>query len=225
MDCYWCRRLGSSLYQRASLRLLIPRGDNVFPLCIKWWSSLAFLTRSRLLRISLSGIKMMSLIGCPAWLKWKETGVGSLSWRWFKMDWRCSPNRSLSWPFRFVFPMYSSGIRHLHLLHCIIVSGQRIVKYSIKTVSMTSRLLIRHSNRNRGIETRSNLSRCLFICLVPQKAVESQRTCELFEYCKKKTKTDKQTCFFSSFLTKNLSYGASLPSSSLPSLSPSSSCL
>ena len=141
------------------------------------------------------------------------------------MDWRCSPNRSLSWPFRFVFPMYSSGIRHLHLSHCIIVSGQRIVKYSIKTVSMTSRLLIRHSNRNRGIETRSNLSRCLFICPVPQKAVESQRTCELFEYCKKKTKTDKQTCFFSSFLTKNLLYGASLPSSSLPSLSPSSSCL
>ena len=163
MDCYWCRTLGSILYQRALLRLLIPRGDNVFPLCIKWWSSLAFLTRSRLLRMISSGIKMMSLIECPAWLKCKETRVGSLSWRWFKMDWRCSPNRSLSW--HLVFPMYSHPA--LHLLHCIIVSGQRIVKYSIKTVSMTSRLRIRHSSRNRGIETCSNLSRCLFIRLVP----------------------------------------------------------
>ena len=37
IDCYWCRRLGyrSIAYQRALLRLFIPRGDNVFPLCIK----------------------------------------------------------------------------------------------------------------------------------------------------------------------------------------------
>ena len=104
MDCYWCRTLGSILYQRALLRLLIPRGDNVFPLCIKRWSSLAFLTRSRLLRMISSGIKMMSLIECPAWLKCKETRMGSLSWRWFKMDWQCSPNPSLSW--HLVFPMY-----------------------------------------------------------------------------------------------------------------------
>ena len=32
MDCYWFRRLGSNLYQRASLRLFIPKGDVVFPL-------------------------------------------------------------------------------------------------------------------------------------------------------------------------------------------------
>ena len=30
-------------------------------------------------------------------LKCKETGVGSLSCWWFKMDRRCSPNRSFSW--------------------------------------------------------------------------------------------------------------------------------
>ena len=35
MDCYWFRRLGSILYQRASLRLFIPNGDVVFPLCTK----------------------------------------------------------------------------------------------------------------------------------------------------------------------------------------------
>ena len=134
MDCYWCRRLGSILYQRASIRLFIPRHDDVFPLCIKWWSSLGFLTGSRFLRMSSSGIKMTSLIECPAWLKCKETGVGSLSWRWFKMDRRCSPDRSLSW--RLVSPMYW----HLNLLHWIkgplLVSGQRIVKYSIKIVSI-----------------------------------------------------------------------------------------
>ena len=126
MDCYWCRRLGSILYQRASIRLFIPRNHDVFPLCIKWWSSLGFLTGSRLLRVSSSGIKMTSLIECPAWLKCKETGVGS--------DRRCSPDRSLSW--RLVSPMYW----HLNLLHWIkgslLVSGQRIVKYSIKIVSI-----------------------------------------------------------------------------------------
>ena len=35
MDCYWLGRLGSILYQRALLRLFIPNGDVVFPLCIK----------------------------------------------------------------------------------------------------------------------------------------------------------------------------------------------
>ena len=48
---------------------------------------------------------------CPAWLKCKEIGVGSLSCWWIKMDRRCSPNRSVSW--RLVSPMYL----HLHLLH------------------------------------------------------------------------------------------------------------
>ena len=142
------------------------------------------------------------------------------------MDRRCSPNRSLSWPFRFVFPMYSSGIRHLHLLHCIIVSGQRIVRYSIKTVSMTSRLLIRRSNPNRGIETRST---CLVVSLYVLSLKKQRNPRGHANYLnivkKKKPKTDKQTCFFSSFLTKNLLYGASLPSSSSPSSSPSSSCL
>ena len=103
MDCYWRRRLGGILYQRPSSRLFIPRGDNVFPLCIKWAYE-TFLTGSRLLRMSTSGIKMTSLIDCPAWLKCKETGVWSLSWWWFKMDQQCSPNRSLSW--RLVSPMY-----------------------------------------------------------------------------------------------------------------------
>ena len=43
IDYYWWRRLGSILYQRASSRLFIPRGDDVFSWCIKW-TSLAFLT-------------------------------------------------------------------------------------------------------------------------------------------------------------------------------------
>ena len=34
MDCYWYRRLGGFIYQGASSRLFIPRGNNVFPLCI-----------------------------------------------------------------------------------------------------------------------------------------------------------------------------------------------
>ena len=65
MDCYWYRRLGDIISQWTSSSLFIPRGDNVFSLCIKW-ASLAFLTASRLLRRSSSGIRMTSLIKCPA---------------------------------------------------------------------------------------------------------------------------------------------------------------
>ena len=92
------------------LKVRIVTTANVFPLCIKW-ACRAFLTASRLLRMSSSGIRITSLIECPAWLKCKETGVGWLSCWWFKMDRRCSPNRSFSW--RLVSPMYW----HLHLLH------------------------------------------------------------------------------------------------------------
>ena len=45
-----------------------------------------FLTASRLLRMSSSGIRMTSLMKYPACLKCKETGVGSVSCWWFKMD-------------------------------------------------------------------------------------------------------------------------------------------
>ena len=47
IDCYWCRRQGYSsiVYQQALSRLFIPKGDNVFPLCIKR-ASLAFLAAS-----------------------------------------------------------------------------------------------------------------------------------------------------------------------------------
>ena len=89
------RRLVGIIYHWASSRLFISRGDIVFPLCIKW--ARAFLTASRLPRMSSSGIRMTSLIECPAWLKCNETGVGSLSCWWFKMDLRCFPNRSFSW--------------------------------------------------------------------------------------------------------------------------------
>ena len=65
MDCYWYRRLGGIISQWTSSSLFIRRGDNVFSLCIKW-ASLAFLTASRLLRRSSSGIRMTSLIKCPA---------------------------------------------------------------------------------------------------------------------------------------------------------------
>ena len=94
MGCYWFRRLDGIIYQWDSSRLFIPWGDNVFPLCIKWGSR-AFLTASRLLRMSWSEIRMTWLIECPAWLKCKETGVGSLICWWFRMDRRCSPISSL----------------------------------------------------------------------------------------------------------------------------------
>ena len=32
MDCYWYERLGGIVYQLASSRLFLPRGDNVFTL-------------------------------------------------------------------------------------------------------------------------------------------------------------------------------------------------
>ena len=118
----------------------------MFSLCIKWWSSLAFLTRSRLLRISLSGIKMMSLIGCPAWLKWKETGVGSLSWQWFKMNRRCSPNRSLSW--RLVSPMYWHPAFTCLALHHRFWATYRKVLDKNRLNLMACRLRIRHSSRD-----------------------------------------------------------------------------
>ena len=35
MDCYLYKRLSGIIYQCASSRLFIPRGDNVFSLCIK----------------------------------------------------------------------------------------------------------------------------------------------------------------------------------------------
>ena len=47
VDCYWYRRLSDIIYQWASPRLFIPRGNNVFSLCIKW-ASRAFLTASQL---------------------------------------------------------------------------------------------------------------------------------------------------------------------------------
>ena len=39
MDCYWRRRPGGIIYQRASSRLFIPRGDDVFTVAayeFKW---------------------------------------------------------------------------------------------------------------------------------------------------------------------------------------------
>ena len=74
------RRPVGIIYHWASSRLFISRGDIVFPLCIKW--ARAFLTASRLPRMSSSGIRMTSLIECPARLKFKETGVGSLTCWW-----------------------------------------------------------------------------------------------------------------------------------------------
>ena len=125
MDCYWCRRLGSILYQWDSSRLFISRGENMFPLCIKS-ASLVFLTVSQLLRMSWSGIKMMSLIERPAWLECKETGVWSLSRWWFKMDRRCSPNRSLSW--RLVFPMYwHPAFTFVALHHCFWATYRKVL--------------------------------------------------------------------------------------------------
>ena len=66
MDCYWSRRLGGFIYQWASSRLFIPRGDNVFPLCIKW-ASRAFLTASRLLWTCWHFIYLKPLLVHSSW--------------------------------------------------------------------------------------------------------------------------------------------------------------
>ena len=60
--CHW----------RASSLSFMPNGCNVFALFIRW-ASRAFLTESRLLRMSSIGIRRTSLIEWPAWLKWSDT--------------------------------------------------------------------------------------------------------------------------------------------------------
>ena len=57
----------------------MPNGYKVLALFIKW-DSRAFLTESRLLRMSSMGIRWTSLMGWPAWLKCNETGVVMPSW-------------------------------------------------------------------------------------------------------------------------------------------------
>ena len=57
----------------------MPNGWKGLALFIKW-ASRAFLTESRLLRMSSMGIRWTSLMEWPAWLKCDETGVVMLSW-------------------------------------------------------------------------------------------------------------------------------------------------
>ena len=82
-------------------RLCMSSGCNILAL---QWASRAFLTESRLLRMSSIGMRWTSLIEWPAWLKCSDTGVGVLRCSWFMIERRCSPKRSLSW--RLVSPMY-----------------------------------------------------------------------------------------------------------------------
>ena len=100
--CHW----------RASSLLFMPDGCNVLALVIKW-ASRAFLTESRLLRMSSIGMRRTSLIEWLAWLECSDTGVVVMSCWWFKIELRCSPKRSLSW--RLVSPMYWRW----HFLHSI----------------------------------------------------------------------------------------------------------
>ena len=79
--CHW----------RASSLLFMPNGCNVLALFIKW-ASQAFLTESRLLRMSSIGMRRTSLIECPTW---------------------CFPKRSLSWG------LFSPMYWRWHLLHSI----------------------------------------------------------------------------------------------------------
>ena len=81
--------------------------------CFMRWASRAFLTESRLLRMSSTGMMRTLFIEWPAWLKWSDTVVVVLSCWWFRIERRCSPKRSLSW--RLVSPMYWRW----HLLHSI----------------------------------------------------------------------------------------------------------
>ena len=67
--CHWC----------VSSLLFMPNGCKDLALFIKW-ASPAFLTESRLLRMSSMGIRWTSLMEWPAWLKCDETGVVMLSW-------------------------------------------------------------------------------------------------------------------------------------------------
>ena len=103
---------------RASSLLFMPNGCNVLALFIRW-AYRAFLTESRLLRMSSIGIRRRSLIEWPARLKWSDTGVVVLSCWWFRIERRCSPKGSLSW--RLVSPMYwrwhlSHSIRYMRFL-------------------------------------------------------------------------------------------------------------
>ena len=57
------------------------------------WASRAFLTESRLLRMSSIGMRRRSLIEWPAWLKWSDTGVVVLTPK--KPRLFCLPHRML----------------------------------------------------------------------------------------------------------------------------------
>ena len=79
--CHW----------RASSFLFMPNGCNVLALCIKIkWASRAFLTESRLLRMSSIEMRLTSLIEWPAWLNCSDIGVVVLSCWWIRTERRCS---------------------------------------------------------------------------------------------------------------------------------------
>ena len=86
--CHW----------RASSLLFMPNGCNVLALFIRW-ASRAFLTESRLPRMSSIGMTRTSLIEWPAWLKCSDTSVVVLSCWWFRIERRCSPKRSFTLSF------------------------------------------------------------------------------------------------------------------------------
>ena len=100
----------------ASSLLSMPNGCNVLALFISLFiklASRAFLSESRLLRMSSIGMRLTSVIEWPAWLKCSDTGVGMLRYSWFTIERRCSPKPSMSW--RLVSPMYWRW----HFLHSI----------------------------------------------------------------------------------------------------------
>ena len=118
MGGLWLNKCQICHWRVSSLRFL-PNGCNVLALFIKW-ASRAFLTESWLLRMSSIGMRRTSLIEWPAWLKCSDTGVVVLCFWWFRIERRCSPERSKSW--RLVSPMYWCIVTNYdwwHLLHSI----------------------------------------------------------------------------------------------------------
>ena len=63
----------------------MPNGCNVLALFIEWASG-AFLTESRLLRMSSMGMRLTSLIEWRAWFKCSDTGVVGLSCWWLSIE-------------------------------------------------------------------------------------------------------------------------------------------
>ena len=106
--CHW----------RASYLLFMPNGCKVLALFIRW-ASRAFLTESRLLRMSSMGMRWTSLMEWPAWLKCNETGIVMLSCWWFRIE------LSITTPVSLHFNQADHSINDVHLIPIELIRSKR----------------------------------------------------------------------------------------------------